>query len=197
MGFLQSAQAVSIDFEADAAGAVANGFQSVDSAQVTFTDTVGTDLQIGAFPEGDGQSLAVFDDLDGSGLRMDLSFVANAIQLDFGNDDPFYVNPGDLAVLNVYLLNVFVGQTTIVLTPDDLMNQTISFAGLPFDRADFFYTDAAQLPFTGGGAVNTGLIEIVDNILITPVPEPTAVLLAGMGIVGLVVGRTYRRRRAR
>ena len=154
-----AAQAVVIDFESDAPGSVANGFASAGSPFVQFSDSMGSDLEIGDFgSQGDGQSLAVLSD-DASELVIDLNYIATSISLDFGNDDPGYSNPGDTAVLTVFLAGVQVGQSVVVLNRDDIMNQTISVSGVKFDRATFIFN-----------VTTSGLIEIVDNIDISLSP---------------------------
>jgi len=117
------------------------------------------------------------------------------LSLDFGNDDPSFTNPGDLATLQVFLGAALVGQSTVVLNRDDVMNQTISYNGLAFDSFTFAYTNAAGSPFTGGGNANTGLIEIVDNVTYAAgggaVPEPAAwaLMISGFGLAGAALRR--------
>lgn len=175
-GSLQAA--VVINFESDSTGAVPNGWMSADSALVAFSDSSGANLQVGNWPEGNNtNALGVFPD-DPSYLIMDFSTLVDSVQLDFGNDDPLFSNPGDQAVLTVFLGGSQVGQTAVAMNRDDLMNQTIAVSGVVFDRATFFYN-----------VTTAGLIEVVDNIQFTPfnaVPAPGAMLLGsiGAGLVG-------------
>lgn len=186
---------VVITFESDSLGARPNGFASVESPLLTFRDTVGADLSI--FDGGIqsiGHAVHVAGDQDGSSLEMNFSVPVNFLSLAFGNDDPGYTNPGDLATLIAFSGAIQVAQVSVVLNRDDIMNQTIQLSGITFNRATFAYTNPAGTPFTGGGAASTGLIEVVDNIHFQPVPEPTAVLaaIAGCGVAGCV-GRIRRR----
>ena len=178
MAFAGVASADFIDFESDTAGLKPNGFSSVDSGAVTFTDSNGADLQVlssGGSGETDGQSLVVFGD-DAGFLIMDFTSLFNSISLDFGNDDPFFSSAGDTADLRLYNGGSQVGFVSVVMNRDDLMNQTIAYSGAAFDRAEFFYN------VTGGG-----LIEVVDNIQFdqAPIPEPATMTLLGLGLAGL------------
>jgi hypothetical protein len=185
-----------ITFELDALGPVPNGFMSVDSSHVSFTDTVGAGLQVAnAFETNNTNGLAVFDDLDGSELEMIFDCLVTTLSLDFGNDDPGFTNPGDLAVLKTYVGATQVGLSTVVLNRDDMMNQTITSLGLPFNRAIFAYTDPAGVPMTGGGGANVGLIEAVDNIEFTCVPEPATLWLLTFGLIGGGLFRSRGRQR--
>lgn len=187
-----SAQTITIDFASDGAGTRGNGFSSAASSLVTFTDTTGSGLIVGDFgPQGNGRALAVRDD-EAGGLLINLGFSATSIAMGFGNDDPGFSNPGDLAVLTLFQGATQVAEVSVVLNRDDRYNQTIAaaFAG-GFDSATFFYRNAA-----GGGL---GLIEIVDDIIIEGrqvqvVPLPAAAW-AGLGTLGLagVMGRLRRR----
>jgi hypothetical protein len=176
------------DFNSEALGGKPNGYSACG---ITFTDTVGAGLVVNAFAESNNSpALGVFDDVDGGFLHMAFGGVYNAISLDFGNDDPAFTNAGDLALLRVYLGNVLVGQTTVVLNRNDVMDQSISYSGGLFDNATFAYVDANLNPFTGGGNANTGLIEVVDNI---HVPEPGTLMLLSLALVGLGLSRRSRR----
>jgi hypothetical protein len=173
-----------IDFESTPVG----GYSSLLVDGVTFTSALGgASLNVGNFGvQSDGQGLAVLGDSTGDYLVATLASATTSVSLDFGNDDPFFTVPGDLAVLQTFLSGSLVGTVSISLTPDDILNQTIAFSGAAFDSFTFAYTNALGSPFTGGGAANVGLIEIVDNVVIAAVPEPAswAMMIAGFGLVG-------------
>lgn len=178
--FAAPASADFIDFESDASGSQANGFSSVDSGLVTFSDSSGAELVLDDYgTQGDGQSLFIGSD-DASYLIMDFSVLVNNLSLDFGNDDPFYSNAGDTAELRLFLGATQVGFSSVIMNRDDIMNQSIGFSGVDFDRAEFFYN-----------VTTSGLIEIVDNINFDastgqpPVPEPATMTLLGLGLAGL------------
>ena len=180
------ANADMIDFESDTDGLKPNGWASADSALVTFSDSMGEDLRLQDWwHQSHGKGLATYWD-DESYLIMDFGVLpATDLQLEFGNDDPVATNPGDLAVLTAFLGGTQVGQTTVVMNRDDIMNQTIGISGVVFDRATFFY-DVTRIGWTG-------MIEIVDNIEFNVVPIPGAVLL---GILGLSVAGIKLRKHA-
>lgn len=193
--FATSSQAqILIDFESDAPGPQPNGFSSADAPGVTFTDSQGADLEvIDGGNQTDGQGLAVFGD-DPSILLIDLGTFVDSISLDFGNDDPSVATAGDVAHLAVFDGATLVGETSVEMNLDDIMNQTISFSGQPFNRAEFAYADATLTPI--------GLIEAVDNIVIgeevevappaPPVPVPAdgpwalMLLMIAMAAVGVM-----------
>jgi hypothetical protein len=58
--------------------------------------------------QGDGNSLAIFGD-DSSALIIDFDVYINSLAVDFGNDDPGFSSPGDLAVLTLFDNLVQVG----------------------------------------------------------------------------------------
>ena len=184
------ARAAIIDFEADAPGYYPNGFSPVGHPTVKFTDTSGAGLQITNFgSQGLGLSLAVDDDGDGSKLQIDFTVPVTSLSLWFGNDDPGWALSSDLAWLEIWSGGLFVTSVSMAMNLDDEMNQSIGYSGGPFDRAFFWYGDANGAPFTGGGQLGPGLIEIVDMIEYTPVPEPASALatagLLGLAAVGL------------
>lgn len=183
-----------IDFEADTVGPKPNGWSSVGHPTVQFSDTAGADLGVANWGvQGIGQSLAVDQDSDGSKLQIDFLTPVQALTLWFGNDDPGWAGPTDRAWLEIWNGGVLLATVSSPLNLDDIMNQSIGWAGQCFDRAYFWYGDAQGNPFTTGPSGNIGLIEIVDNIEYVPCGHPvpeggsTLVLLgmAGLGMVGL------------
>jgi len=140
-----------VNFEGDPSGNKPNGWQSSGSSLITFSDSDGSDLFLGDFGnQGHGQSLGVFND-DTSALIMDFSIPMHSISLEFGNDQPGMCKPTDTAILTLYNGATQIDQVTVVLNGNDLMDQSISYAGASFTRATFTYS--------------LNLIEIVDNII--------------------------------
>jgi len=171
---------VTITFEADAPGAVPNGFTSSDSSLVSFSDTFGADLELGNFGIASiGNGLRVGgDDLDGSFLSMHFSAIADSLTIDLGGD-----NPGALytiASLTLYLDGLQVGSTDLEMNGDGAINDTISFAGTFFNSATLDFYDGNGSP-----------PEYVDNISFNVVPSPAAIAVFAIGVLH---GRGRRRR---
>jgi hypothetical protein len=138
-GIVAWANAFSIDFESDTVGNKPNGWMSNDSSLVTFSDSNGEQLIVGFFEsQSDGLGLLVDTDIDDSILIMEFAADMSMLSLDFGNDDPEYSNPGDVAILTLYNGVAVVGQEVMEMNRDDIMNQTIAYSGLPFNNADFY-----------------------------------------------------------
>ena len=175
--FGASAAPILVDFESDPVLVnVPNRFTSSDSSQIHFSDTIGANLIV---LEVDGSNaLATFFD-DDSGLLIEFDFIASALSMDFGNTS--LASFGDTAVLTVFMGEFEVGSpVSVLLNLTDSIDQTISFDGALFDSATLKYDVAA------------GLTEVVDNLHVTPIPEPHAALVFGMGM--LLVGAVCRRR---
>lgn len=197
-----TASVVTIDFEADSIGTKANGFTPTGITGVAFSDSNGAELGVyNLLEQGSGtRSLLVGGDLDGSLLQISLGYTADFLSLDFGNDDINATNAGDLAVLTTFLGSTQVGQTTVVLNRDDVMNQTISIGsignGILFDNATFAYTNPLFSTLTGGGAANIGLSEAVDNIQINSavIPIPAAIWLFISGLICIYSFSSQRRK---
>ncbi len=177
-----AAQATVIDFTSETSGAKTNGY-TVSGVQ--FFDTLGNDLSLQDWGhQSHGKALGVFSD-DASMLRMVFSGVSNLLAIDFGNDDACCSQAGNVALLKLFLNGTQVGQTTVALNRNDLMDQTITLAGIDFNEAIFGYTNTSFNPIN--------LIEIVDNITFAAaVPEPGSLLLLGLGAVGFAVSRRRR-----
>jgi hypothetical protein len=174
----QPGHAAVVNFENDPAGSKANGFVSVDSPLVSFTDSIGSDLNISNYaPQSIGNGLAVPGD-DASSLIMDFSASVSDLSLVFGNDDPGFTSPGDLARLQIFNGLTLLNTVDVLMNRDDIANQTISFAGSAFNRATFTFVNSSGSPIN--------LIEIVDNVTFNAagaeaVPEPFT-------IVGTLIG---------
>lgn len=186
-GFGAQAATVTVDFEGDAAGNVANGFTSSGSSIVSFTDSIGSNLEIGDYgTQTDGQSLLVRHD-DPSTLIMTFTQLVSNLSMSFGNDDPGFSLAGDVAVLQGYLGGVLKGISLVVMNRDDIMNQTIGFFGQPIDKAVFYYGRLVVGPDSSVAINPIDLIEVVDNITFE-VPDVAEVPLPASGLLLLGAG---------
>ncbi len=171
---LALADTITIDFENDPIGIVNDGFQSVESSLARFSTTFGHGLVISENFSGEfrgTRGLAVFG-LPNNELVMDFAVPMQRISLWFGNDGftPFQL---DLAALIVFNGNQLVGAEGVAFNGNDLMDQSITFSrvGAVFNRAIFFYRH------------NGPVAETVDDISLTPVPEPGTLALFGTGLL--------------
>ncbi|MDW8382984.1 MAG: hypothetical protein RMN51_12855 [Verrucomicrobiota bacterium] len=199
--FSMATHAAPIDFESETPGSKPNGYSVPGHPWVVFSDTVGSDLEVGYFgSQGLGLlSLAVNSDSDGSKLRIDFLQPAESITLWYGNDDPWWASATDLAWLEVWNGATLLATLSQSMDLDDVMSQSISYSGSCFTTVFFWYGDSTGNPYTTNNTTGlSGLIEIVDNIEYTlcrphTVPDGGATLgLLGFACAVVVAGRRLR-----
>jgi len=157
---LAPATASMITFETDGTAIQSEPFTSVDNPTVHFIDSSGNNLETyDASPESDAIGLGVFGD-DASQLIMLFDVPTTKVSLLFGNDDACCSNAGDRATLTVFSNGAKVGTVNVTMNRNDAGDQRITYTGAPVDKARFVYNRA-------GAPID--LIEVVDNIITTPV----------------------------
>ena len=160
-----TATATTISFTADLPGPRPNGFVSSESPLVSFSDTLNSDLFVFNFgPTGQGLAVGVADD---SLLRMDFTQHVNSLEVAFGFD--FVL--GTRAWLLMFNGPTFVSLVSIEVNGDGLVNQTISFSGVAFNIAAFWFGNDVGTPLNQ--------VEFIDNVTFNVVPEPATMLLLG------------------
>lgn len=171
------AGAATIDFDAEAPGFRDNGWTL---AGVTFwhSDDTSEHEQLQVL----GGALVAGEDGDWGGLRLAFATPITSLAFDFGGDyyDPEISDtpePGDVALLQAFSSGVLVGQATVVLNLDVLVDQEMMLSGVgAFDTAYFVMRSA------GGGGV--GADERVDNLTFATVPEAGTL---GLGLAALAL----------
>jgi hypothetical protein len=148
-------------FDADGEDLQPEPFTSVDNPTVHFVDTIGDDIDTAnPPPEADGIGLRIGGD-DPSAILILFDVPTTRVSILFGNDDPGFSQDGDAATLIVYRNGTRIATRNTVMNRDDVANQRVAFSGARIDKARFVYTDGAGAPID--------LIEVVDNIIISPV----------------------------
>jgi len=191
-----SAAPILVTFDNDTLGMRhPDGFTSSDSALIHFSDTVpdpalGQELFVVTDPikTAGSNALAVFRDGDDSALLIEFDFLATALSMDLGNDNPAFSQARDAAVLTAFLNGAWVGEVSLALNRDSVMNQRIFLEQTDLVVGETF--NSATLKFDVNPAL--GLTEFVDNVTVTPIPEPQAAIVFGVG--ALLVGAACRRR---
>jgi hypothetical protein len=170
-----NANAVLVNFDNDAVGPKANGWVSNDSDLLHFSDSNGSGLKVlNAGNQTHGNAITCYNDYDDSYLIMDFDIYVGYLAFDFGNDDPEWIKKGNV-VLELYRDGTFVDQATMAMNVNDIMDQTMIYTGATFNRATIYYD-----------VVGRGLIEAIDDINFEAVPEPSTILLMGIGLLGLL-----------
>lgn len=145
-----------IGFESDTPGAKTEPFSSVDNPTVHFVDSIGINFALADFgAQSNGQALDVGGD-DASAMVVLFDVPTTKLRVAFGNDDPAYTVVGDRATLTVYRDDKKIKTINVTMNRDDIMNQTIQYAGTtPIDKAVVVFTRAAVGPIS--------LTEVLDD----------------------------------
>jgi len=135
-------------------GFMTNGFTSVDSPLASFSGLFGGAFGIfsaASFPATgtSGQVLAARP-----GISIAFSTPMTALSLDFGNDD-LGLHAGTNAVLTLFDQGQQVGQATVPVNRDSLLNQTIGYSGARFTGATFGF-DQGSFPIIVIDHINFG-----------------------------------------
>ena len=145
-----------INWESDPSGNVPNGFVSLDSPLVSFSDIGAGQLAIGSFGGGqsDGLSLVNFADTP---IRLTFTRPVTNIAMLMGDDDSAFLGGVDVFTRIVgFRDGNAVAQRIIQNNGDDVINDGPSIEGI-FDAVEVEFTDAA-------GVAHANLPEIIDSI---------------------------------
>jgi len=153
--------AATIDFENDPVGAFNNGFESSDALGVSFSDPI-----TGAISINDLESISGSKQLDGAGgskgpLLINFEFLVSFISLDFGNDEPRSLSPGENFELTAYLGTTIIGTSSVIPNLNDLTDQTIVFSGAIFDAVSLDFNKPSRKPAV-----------VIDNITFVAASPP-------------------------
>lgn len=180
-----SANAQVVDFSGDN-GTQPNPFFSSGSSLVSFSTVPSPSFfRVSDFGhQSHGNGLALWN--SGNPYFLTMSFVnpMSFLSVGFGNDDLCCGPVGMNVFLRIFSGSTQIGGSSVVANMNDIMDQTISWTGAAFDRAELEY-----------GSV--GLAIVVDDVTFNnnaiATPEPASLALLATGLVG--IGGVVRRRR--
>jgi hypothetical protein len=145
-----------VQFDSDATGAVPNGFVSVDSPLVSFSDIGVGGLQIGTFGGGqtDGPSLVNFAETP---IRLTFARPVTNLAMLMGDDDSGFVGGADVFTKIVGFRDGAAVSTLLIQNNgDDIINDGPQIEGI-FDAVEVEFTD-------GSGVPHPNLPEIIDSV---------------------------------
>ena len=185
-----SGATIVLDFEDEPLGMHEEPFVSAECGCVrlhglwnSFGGVPGAPLEVDEF--GGSRVLVVGD--EGGMLLLEFLVPVVGLSLDFAN---FFDEPDtwfDDAHLVAYAGGEIVGETTLTPDPEGPQFQTVSlFPGAVIDRVTYRKYDLGEYE---------PLTVILDNIVLTTVPEPETVALVALGFAGLAIRPRPRLRR--
>lgn len=179
IGRADSGTAQTITFDNDDQGFKPNGFVSIDSELVSFSDSLTeSDLFVDNFGTASigSQGLAVLNDTDTSSLIIDFPRQpVTSLSFNFGNDE----RNTALARLDIFNGSSFVDTVLVPTNQNDTIDQSISFDDVPFNKGVFTFADSNGVPINA--------IEAVDNVSFQAIPEPSSTLgLLTFGAFGAI-----------
>jgi hypothetical protein len=144
---------------------------------------------IGLTPQGFSGNALIPTSIDSADLHVGFSRTLTDFSILVAPQD---LNTSSTATLRVtaYMNNVLVGTNTSMGTePFFWPSSTLSFGSAQGFNSVVVHYDS---PPPGAPPEDYGRIFVADNMIVTPVPEPSAVLLGAIGFAGLLARRWRR-----